>query len=80
MTQPGLAVETKTWSIVANITAPIWDAGLTRARVKQARAEVGVELLPVPGLELGEMGRGGRPGRRRSVSKRLHTEGFRLGR
>ncbi len=36
----GFAVETKTWSIVANITIPIWDAGLTRARKQQARADI----------------------------------------
>jgi outer membrane protein len=38
--QTGFAVETKTWSIVANLAIPIWDAGLTRARVRQARAGV----------------------------------------
>lgn len=36
----GFAVETKTWTILANITAPLWDGGLTRSRVRQARAEV----------------------------------------
>jgi outer membrane protein TolC len=38
--QTGFAVETKTWSIVANVAIPIWDAGLARARVRQAQADV----------------------------------------
>jgi outer membrane protein TolC len=38
--QVGLAAETKTWSILANITLPLWDGGITRARVRQARADI----------------------------------------
>lgn len=38
--QAGLAVETKTWTILANVSIPIWDAGRTRARTQQARADV----------------------------------------
>lgn len=38
--QAGLAFETTTWSIIGNIAVPIWDAGLTRARSRQARADV----------------------------------------
>jgi outer membrane protein TolC len=38
--QTGLAVQTKTWSIIANVTVPIWDAGLAQARTRQARADV----------------------------------------
>lgn len=38
--QAGLAVETQSWSLVANVTIPIWDAGLTRARARQAQADV----------------------------------------
>jgi outer membrane protein TolC len=37
----GFAVEKLTWSVVANVSIPIWDAGLTRARTRQAAAEVG---------------------------------------
>lgn len=36
----GLAVQTKTWSLVANLAVPIWDGGVARARTRQARADV----------------------------------------
>jgi outer membrane protein len=36
----GFAAITKSWSIVANVTIPIWDAGLTRARTREAKADV----------------------------------------
>jgi outer membrane protein len=36
----GFAVETQTWSIVANLALPIWDAGLSEARTRQAKADV----------------------------------------
>lgn len=36
----GFGAITKSWSIVANVTIPIWDAGLARSRTKQARADV----------------------------------------
>jgi len=36
----GFAAIDKSWSLFANITVPIWDAGLTRARTRQAREEV----------------------------------------
>jgi outer membrane protein TolC len=38
--QTGLAVEQQTYSIIANVAIPIWDAGLARARTRQARADV----------------------------------------
>lgn len=38
--QVGLAAVTETWTILANITLPIFDGGITRARVRQARADV----------------------------------------
>jgi outer membrane protein TolC len=38
--QTGFAFETHTWSLIANVTVPIWDAGLSRARTRQARADV----------------------------------------
>lgn len=38
--QAGLAVQTKTWSLVANLAVPIWDGGVARARTRQARADV----------------------------------------
>lgn len=37
--QTGFAVEEKTYSLVANLSIPIWDGGLTRARTRQAEAE-----------------------------------------
>jgi len=40
--QAGLAVVTKTWSLVTNINLPLWDGGLTRARTRQARADVAI--------------------------------------
>lgn len=36
----GFAAVTKSYSLVANIAIPIWDAGLARARTRQARADV----------------------------------------
>lgn len=36
----GFAVVDKTWSLIANVAIPIWDAGLARARTRQARADV----------------------------------------
>jgi len=36
----GFAAIDKSWSIVANIAIPIWDAGLSRARTNQAKADV----------------------------------------
>jgi outer membrane protein len=36
----GFAAITESWSVVANVTIPIWDAGLTRARTREARADV----------------------------------------
>jgi len=38
--QAGLAFEEKTYTLVANLTIPLWDAGIARARTRQARAEV----------------------------------------
>lgn len=37
--QAGFAVEPLTWSVVANISIPLWDAGRTAAREDQARAD-----------------------------------------
>ncbi len=37
--QTGLAVETKTYTLLANVSIPIWDGGLRRARVEQAKAD-----------------------------------------
>ncbi len=36
----GFAVVKRTYSLVANVAIPIWDAGLSRARTDQARADV----------------------------------------
>jgi outer membrane protein TolC len=36
----GFARVLDTWSLVANVAAPIWDAGLSRARTKEAKADV----------------------------------------
>ncbi|MGV3724284.1 MAG: TolC family protein, partial [Actinomycetota bacterium] len=36
----GFAAIDKSWSIIANVAIPIWDAGLSRARTQQARADV----------------------------------------
>lgn len=36
----GFAAVDKSWSVIANVAVPIWDAGLTRARTREARADV----------------------------------------
>lgn len=36
----GFAAVDKSWSVIANVAIPIWDGGLTRARTRQARADV----------------------------------------
>lgn len=38
--QAGFAVVTKTYSIIANLTIPLFDGGVTQARTRQARAGV----------------------------------------
>jgi outer membrane protein TolC len=38
----GFAAVTKSYSLVANIAIPIWDAGLARARTRQAKANVDI--------------------------------------
>jgi outer membrane protein TolC len=36
----GFAAIDKSWSVIANVAVPIWDAGLSRARTRQAQADV----------------------------------------
>jgi outer membrane protein TolC len=36
----GFAAIDKSWSVIANVAIPIWDAGLSRARTRQAQADV----------------------------------------
>ena len=36
----GFAAVDKSWSVIANVAVPIWDGGLTRARTREAEADV----------------------------------------
>ena len=47
--QAGLAVVQQTYSIIANVAVPIWDAGLARARTRQARADVAAAAAQLRG-------------------------------
>ncbi len=50
--QAGFAVVTKSYSLVANLTIPLWDGGVTRARTRQARAEVDQAAAAARGARL----------------------------